>query len=183
MYRTAETGHDPHADQGTHRGHHVQWAVPYISIIVALNDIGPGDGPTVCVPGSHKSLVGHPFQQVRNIRAAFHAASPLRDSRRVCVAPQAMVTEGGKVEGAQEMHLKAGQALIFQDSLVHGASARVNPDGWRRTLCFRYLPQECSTDRFGKQDTSVQPPQHRDRVERLICRSCGVFPWFRFWCA
>jgi ectoine hydroxylase-related dioxygenase (phytanoyl-CoA dioxygenase family) len=47
------------------------------------------------------------------------------------------------------MHLKAGQALVFQDSLVHGAAARVNPDGWRRTLCFRYLPQEFSTDRFG----------------------------------
>lgn len=63
---------------------------------------------------------------------------------------QAMVTEGGKVEGAQEMHLKAGQALLFQDSLVHGAAARLNPNGWRRTLCFRYLPQEYSTDRFGK---------------------------------
>ena len=54
----------------------------------------------------------------------------------------------GEVEGAQEMHLKAGQALVFQDSLIHGAAARRNP-GWRRTLCFRYLPQECSTDRFG----------------------------------
>jgi hypothetical protein len=122
--RDSDTAHDPHAEQGTHRGHHVQWAVPYLSIIVALTDIGPGDGPTVCVPGSHKSLVGHPIQQ-------------------------AMVTEGGEVEGSQEMHLKAGQALVFQDSLVHGAAARVNPDGWRRTLCFRYLPQEFSTDRFG----------------------------------
>ena len=64
VHRTAETTHDPHAGQGTHRGHHIQWAVPYLSIIVALNDIGPGDGPTVCIPGSHKSLVGHPFQQV-----------------------------------------------------------------------------------------------------------------------
>ena len=54
-----------------------------ISIIVALEDIGPGDGATVLVPASHKSLVGHPFQQQ-------------------------MQTEGGLVEGAEEMHLKAG---------------------------------------------------------------------------
>eukprot|EP01043_Picozoa_sp_COSAG02_P042482 COSAG02_NODE_3616_length_6473_cov_7.147160_7_plen_365_part_00 len=136
VHRTGETGHDPHAGQGTHRGHHVQWAVPYLSIIVALNDIGPGDGATVCIPGSHKSLVGHPFQQ-------------------------AMVTEGGKVEGAQEMHLTAGQALLFQDSLVHGAAARVNSDGWRRTLCFRYLPQEYSTDRFGNKHSQNCHGLHR----------------------
>lgn len=67
-----------------------------------------------------------------------------------------MVTEGGKVEGAQEMHLRAGQALLFQDSLVHGAAARVNPNGWRRTLCFRYLPQDYSTDRFGNKFSSVR---------------------------
>ena len=59
-----------------------------LSIIVALSDIGPGDGatvgqtprltklcrerstkqapldgPQVCIPALHKSMVGHPFQQ------------------------------------------------------------------------------------------------------------------------
>ena len=71
-----------------------------------------------------------------------------------------MLTGGaGEVEGAQEMHLKAGQALVFQDSLIHGAAARRNP-GWRRTVCFRYLPQECSTDRFGytPSDAVSRPP-------------------------
>ena len=40
-----DTSHDPHT--GTHRGHHVNWNVPYISIILALHDIGPGDGKPV----------------------------------------------------------------------------------------------------------------------------------------
>lgn len=154
VHRTGETAHDPHAGQGTHRGHHVRWAVPYLSIIVALNDIGPGDGATVCIPGSHKSLVGHPFQQVRALLSSGSFSCTIAFCPLVLhqhpSSPQAMVTEGGKVEGAQEMHLKAGQALLFQDSLVHGAAARVNQKGWRRTLCFRYLPQEYSTDRFGK---------------------------------
>eukprot|EP01046_Picozoa_sp_COSAG06_P054907 COSAG06_NODE_9920_length_1789_cov_3.786391_2_plen_369_part_00 len=122
VWQDGDTSHDAHSSEGTHRGHHVQWGCPYISIIVALEDIGPGDGATVVVPSSHKSLVGHPFQQQ-------------------------MKTEGGATEGAEEMHLKAGDALFFQDSILHGAAARTN-QGLRKTLCFRYLPGETSTNRF-----------------------------------
>ena len=88
---------------------------------MALQDIGPGDGATVLIPASHKSLVGHPFQQQ-------------------------MQTEGSEVEGAVEMHLKAGQVLFFQDSILHGAAARTNP-GRRTTLCFRYHPRQTSNFR------------------------------------
>jgi ectoine hydroxylase-related dioxygenase (phytanoyl-CoA dioxygenase family) len=89
--------------------------VTYLSVIVALEDIGPGDGPTVFVPASHKSLAGHPHQQQ-------------------------MRTEGGALLGAEECHLRAGDAVIFQDACVHGAAARVHT-GWRKTICFRYIPQ------------------------------------------
>ncbi len=116
VFKDDETSHDEFVAHGTHRGHHVAWGVPYISMIVALEDIGPGDGATVLVPASHKSLVGHPFQQQ-------------------------MTTEGGLVEGAEEMYLKAGDALFFQDSILHGSAARTNP-GYRKTLCFRYNPAE-----------------------------------------
>ena len=69
-------------------GSHVPLVCADLSIIVALSDIGPGDGatvgqtprltklflewstkqalldgPQVCIPASHKSMVGHPFQQ------------------------------------------------------------------------------------------------------------------------
>ena len=138
--------------QGTHRGHLVTWAVPYMSIIVALADIGEGDGATVCVPSSHKSIVGHPVQQQ-------------------------MVTEGGDVEGSVEMHLKAGEALVFQDSLIHGAAARVS-QGWRRTLCFRYLPQECSHDRFGHTPSEACMARLTPaRREILTQRAAESDPW------
>ena len=151
--RNEDTSHDPHSGQGTHRGHRVEWAVPYLSVIVALADIGPGDGATVCVPSSHKSMVGHPVQQQ-------------------------MVTAGGEVEGAEEMHLKAGDALVFQDSLIHGAAARETHAGWRKTLCFRYLPQEFSTDRFGHvPSTELMARLTPARRELLTERAVVDDPW------
>ena len=45
------------------------------------------------VPGSLKSEIAHPTQQM-------------------------MTTEGGEVEGAQEMHMAAGDALLFNDSCL-----------------------------------------------------------------
>ena len=50
-----------------------------------------------------------------------------------------MATPGQDVEGAIELHMSAGDALLFNDSLLHGAAARLNP-GQRRVLCIRYLP-------------------------------------------
>jgi hypothetical protein len=32
-------------------------------------------------------------------------------------------------------------AFLAEDSVLHGAAARTNPAGWRKTVCFRYLPQ------------------------------------------
>jgi hypothetical protein len=92
-----------------------------MSVIIALTDIVPGDGATVLVPGSHKSMIKHPVQQQ-------------------------MQTEGGLVEGAEEMHLRAGDAIVFNDRLCHGSAARVN-EGDRRILCFRYLPKQTSSNR------------------------------------
>ena len=150
-FRTDDTSHDPHT--GTHRGHHVTWNVPYLSIIIALSDIGHGDGATVCIPSSHKSMVGHPIQQQ-------------------------MVTEGSAVEGGIEMLLKAGEALIFQDSLIHGATARKNPDGWRRTLCFRYLPQEAALDRFGYTPSAECMARLSPRRRELLTQRADVNdPW------
>ena len=50
-----------------------------------------------------------------------------------------MTTEGTAVEAAVEMHMAAGDMLLFNDSCLHGAAARTN-DGQRRVLCMRYLP-------------------------------------------
>ncbi|MDA0837860.1 MAG: phytanoyl-CoA dioxygenase family protein [Planctomycetota bacterium] len=91
-----------------------------INILLALTDIGPGDGATVVVPGSHKSNFEHPVFKAgyRNL---------MKDS-----------SDG--VLAAEEVYLKAGDAGLFVDSLCHGAVARKNP-GERRVIIIRYCPK------------------------------------------
>ena len=91
-----------------------------INILMALNDIGPGDGATMLIPGSHKSNIIHPqFGQA-----------------------QMQTAEGASVDGitgAIEVHLKAGDAILFVDAIMHGSARRVN-DGQRRIAVYRYGP-------------------------------------------
>tara|TARA_R110002020_G_scaffold47707_26_gene135892 strand:- start:636 stop:1484 length:849 start_codon:yes stop_codon:yes gene_type:complete len=90
-----------------------------VNVLIALNDIGPGDGATMVIPGSHKSNLRHP-QTV---------ALDRRDEQ----------TSVDGVAGAVEIHLKAGDALLFVDAIMHGAARRVNP-GERRMTVYRYGP-------------------------------------------
>jgi hypothetical protein len=94
------------------------------NIIVALTDIGPGDGPTMVIPGSHKSNFPHPG-----------AGDYMRGDRM------------DHLDGAVPVHMKRGDALLFVDGLMHGGSSRTNP-GERRVTIFRYGPLWASS-RFG----------------------------------
>ena len=86
-----------------------------VNILIALADIGPGDGATMIIPGSHHSSLVHP----------------------ACAASFKERHTMDQVEGAVEMHLKAGDALLFTDAVAHGASTRTNP-GERRVVIYRY---------------------------------------------
>jgi hypothetical protein len=89
-----------------------------VVVIVALTDIGPGDGPTVVIPGSHKSNRANPVvEAVRDLEA--------------CLGQL-----GGMV---RDVHLGAGDALVFTDAVLHGGRPRENP-GERRILVYRYAP-------------------------------------------
>ena len=89
-----------------------------INILMALTDIGPGDGGTMVIPGSHKSNFKHPhFERHRMARDA--------------------TVEG--VEGAVEIHMAAGDALLFVDGISHGSARRSNT-GTRRVVVYRYGP-------------------------------------------
>lgn len=91
-----------------------------INILMALTDIGPGDGATMVVPGSHKSHFPHPDQATHGMKAG-------------------EVRSVDDVEGAIEVHLEAGDALLFVDAIGHGSAKRVNP-GERRIVVYRYGP-------------------------------------------
>ncbi|MEV0586428.1 phytanoyl-CoA dioxygenase family protein [Nonomuraea sp. NPDC050310] len=82
-----------------------------VNIILALTDVGPGDGPTMLVPGSHKANLPHPLAHL-----------PMEE-----------------LPGAEPMHLRAGDALLFVDALLHGGATRTNP-GERRVVIYRYGP-------------------------------------------
>lgn len=89
-----------------------------INILMALTDIGPGDGGTMVIPGSHKSNFKHPhFDRHRMARDA--------------------TVEG--IEGAVEIHMAAGDALLFVDGISHGSARRSNT-GTRRVVVYRYGP-------------------------------------------
>ena len=89
-----------------------------VNVLVALTDIGPGDGGTVIIPGSHKSNFPHPDHETHRMRSQ---------------------KSGDVPEGAVEIHMRAGDALIFVDTLCHDSVTRANP-GQRRTIVYRYGP-------------------------------------------
>jgi ectoine hydroxylase-related dioxygenase (phytanoyl-CoA dioxygenase family) len=80
-------------------------------VIYYLTDVGPGDGPTRLVPGSHKQRV--PF--------------PIPDD------------PGADLPGAVELHVRAGSALVFSEALLHAGSPN-GSDRIRRLAIYNYGP-------------------------------------------
>lgn len=85
-----------------------------VNALVALTDIGPGDGGTMVIPGSHKSFFQHP----ETIGADY-------------------MNRMDTLTGVEEVHLNKGDALLFVDGIAHGASSRTTP-GERRAVIYRY---------------------------------------------
>lgn len=112
-----------------------------INVLVALNDIGPGDGATMAVPGSHKQNFAPPF---------------ISDAQGETLED---------VPGAEEIHLDAGDALLFVDSVMHGSATRSNP-GERRFAVFRYGPSWAVSRR------GYQPSD--DLLDRLTERQATI---------
>jgi ectoine hydroxylase-related dioxygenase (phytanoyl-CoA dioxygenase family) len=111
-------GHPPiHRNQ--FRFHGGRFMCGQVNALIALTDIGPGDGGTMLIPGSHKSNFLHPdFAEHR-------------------MKPEGATVEG--IEGAIEVHMQAGDAILFVDGLSHGSARRAN-EGERRICVFRYGP-------------------------------------------
>ena len=89
-----------------------------INVLVALTDIGPGDGGTMVIPGSHKSNFPPPEYEAHSIGLGGSADA---------------------VIGAEEIYMEAGDALIFVDTICHGSARRSVP-GDRRVVVYRYGP-------------------------------------------
>lgn len=118
-----------------------------INILMALSDIGEGDGATIVIPASHKSNFVHPELARHRMQAGASADG---------------------ITGGLEVHLSAGDALLFVDAICHGSARRVNP-GQRRIAVYRYGPS------WGFFRHAYRPS--RALLERLTPeRSTIVFP-------
>lgn len=113
------SGGYPPIHRNQFRYHGGRFMCGQVNVLMALTDIGPGDGGTMVIPGSHKSNFSHPhFNRFK------------------------MKSEGSSVdgaEGAEEVAMGAGDALIFVDGISHGSAKRIN-SGERRVIIFRYGP-------------------------------------------
>ena len=107
----------------TFRNHAGKWMVGQINVLMALQDIGYGDGCTTIIPGSHKSVTKHPVD------------APDDEGK---MGWQRGIT-GADTIGMVQAHLKAGDALMFTDAIMHGSMPRTNP-GYRRVMIYRYSP-------------------------------------------
>lgn len=113
------SGAVPHAKRTAYSCRNGQISCGQVNVLMALSDIGPGDGATMLVPGSHKSNFVHPQ-----------------------FAEHRMTKDGGSVDGVEaaiEVHLGAGDVVVFVDACAHGSAARVN-EGERRIAVYRYGP-------------------------------------------
>ena len=91
-----------------------------VNILLALTDIGEGDGGTVVIPSSHKSNIQHPEYKTN-------------------VMKKNKITSAETMTASKEIYLNAGDGLIFVDSLCHGSAKRINK-GERRIVVYRYGP-------------------------------------------
>lgn len=126
-YFPFHTGGEDGVMRGQYRFVNGYFRVGQVNMLLALTDVGPGDGGTMIIPGSHKANMIHP-----SVKAGWDETQKI-----------------DAIEGAMEVHLNAGDALLFCDTLSHGATTRTNP-GERRVVIYRYGPRWGST-RYGYQ--------------------------------
>jgi ectoine hydroxylase-related dioxygenase (phytanoyl-CoA dioxygenase family) len=147
--------------KGATRGKYIfqygQWYCGQVNILLALTDIGPGDGGTLVIPGSHKSNMIHP---------------ELSKSWEELIKKGNNEIAGGVVK---EVHLKKGDAICFVDGITHGASARTNP-GERRVSIYRYGVSWGSTRhgfRYSDELLNHLTPERRKILEPVPPRRFG----------
>ncbi len=123
--RKREEGISPHSG-GARAGKRTQFRqrngkfhCGQINVLMALTDIGPEDGPTIVVPGSHKANFPHPDIDLPGRTYGDDSSAG--------------------IEGAEAVHMQAGDALLFVDAICHGALAKQS-DGQRRIVVYRYGP-------------------------------------------
>jgi hypothetical protein len=127
-----------------------------VNILLGLSDIGPGDGATMVIPGSHKANIRHP---------QFGGKEVWQEGK------------GGSVDGiagAIEVHLAPGDAILFVDATCHGSARRVKA-GERRTCVYRYGPS-WGNFRWGYEPSAALVARLNPLAARMVRPQQGLRP-------
>ena len=128
---------------GSGGGDGAEWRCGQLNVMVALTDVGAGDGGTMLIPGSHKSNLLNPaFSNTEPRPTGANGANGVPASHEE--QPRSM----RGVAGAEEIHMRAGDALLFVDCCAHGSAPRTVTEGERRFSLYRYGPSWGSS-RYG----------------------------------
>jgi hypothetical protein len=127
-----------------------------VNILLGLSNIGPGDGATMVIPGSHKANIKHP---------QFGGAEVWAEGKG---------SSADGVAGAIEVHLAAGDAILFVDATCHGSARRVN-SGDRRTCVFRYGPS-WGNFRWGYEPSEALVARLNPLAKKIVRPQQGLRP-------
>ncbi len=95
-----------------------------LAVWIAVDDVDAENGGLAVVPGSH----------------AYEIICPeTADETESFTTIAVRVPEGLALE---QTEMRAGDALFFHGSLVHGSRSNRTPDRYRRSLIFHYIPQD-----------------------------------------
>jgi ectoine hydroxylase-related dioxygenase (phytanoyl-CoA dioxygenase family) len=138
-----------------YRYEHGVFRCAQVNIVISLTDIAADDGATMVVPGSHKSNMEHPL--------AGGYESYARGDRM------------DALPGAMPVEMRAGDALLFTDSLMHGGGSRTRTDGERRILIYRYGVSWART-RYGYQYSDDLLARVSPRQRLILQPQLPIFP-------
>lgn len=108
-----------------------------IAVWVALEDIGPGNGPLFYYPGSHKLpfLLNGDYNQQSTLLALGKKGYPDYED-----ALAEMLVE--KKLPRQDFLAKKGDILIWHANLVHGGAPILNPASTRKSMVIHYYAED-----------------------------------------
>ena len=127
-----------------------------VNVLLGLSDIGPGDGATMVIPGSHKANIKHP---------QFGGAEVWGEGKG---------SSADGVMGAIEVHLAAGDAIVFVAAPCPGSARRPQP-GDRRTCVFRYGPS-WGNFRWGYEPSDALVARLNPLAKKIVRPQQGLRP-------
>jgi hypothetical protein len=114
----------------------------YVKAVVPLADCGPDDGPFCVIEGSHKPHAPYPYSKLDP-----DWDPPTKD---LAIVDMMEGHEHGRpkvdwstVPGFKELPARAGDVILFTESLIHGARKNAG-GGRRRGLYLGYGPSSCA---------------------------------------